>query len=275
MVAELSGIVVPAWLLIRSRRAATRVLLSLEATMSVNAGTAGRVGRLVAAAAAVCAVPVLYARWGRPRLLTWGATADEVSRSYPGDELIPRASGGVFTMAATLPAPPEKVWPWLVQMGGDRAGFYSWDRLDHGGKPSADRIVPQWQSLQTGQRLNAEPAGQNWMTVEVAEPGRTLVLRENFELPSGHSFDPQSGPKSRVYLDGIWGFYLRPAPGGQTRLVAHTRGRTSRQPFMAAFSVLLGEPLHFIMQTRQFHGLRTRVGAGPHRGTPSEGEVPL
>jgi len=181
--------------------------------MSVNAGTAGRVGRLVAAAAAACAVPVLYARWGRPRLLTWGATADEVSRSYPGDELIPRASGGVFTMAATLPAPPEKVWPWLVQMGGDRAGFYSWDRLDHGGKPSADRIVPQWQSLQTGQRLNAEPAGQNWMTVEVAEPGRTLVLRENFELPSGHSFDPL--PAVRPEVPGVpgWDLGLLPAPG--------------------------------------------------------------
>jgi hypothetical protein len=85
--------------------------------------------------------------------LTWGATADEVSRSYPGDEFIPRADGGVFTMATTLPAPPEKVWPWLVQMGGERAGFYSWDRLDHGGKPSADRIVPEWQSLQVGRRL--------------------------------------------------------------------------------------------------------------------------
>ncbi len=57
---------------------------------------------------------------------------------------IPDADGGVFTMAATLPAPPEKVWPWLVQMGGDRAGFCSWDRLHHGGKPSADRIVPGW-----------------------------------------------------------------------------------------------------------------------------------
>jgi hypothetical protein len=64
-----------------------------------------------------------------------------------------------------------------------------------------------------------------------------------------------------VYLDGIWGFYLRPAPGGKTRLVAHTRGRTSRQPFMGSFSLLLGEPLHFLMQIRQFHGLRTRVSA--------------
>ncbi len=227
--------------------------------MSVNDRTAARAARLVAAGGAACAVLVVYARWVRPRLLAWGATAEEVSGAYPGDELIPDADGGVFTMATTLPAPPEKVWPWLVQMGGERAGFYSWDRLDHGGKPSADRIVPEWQSLQVGQRLNAEPTGQNWMTVAMLEPNRTLVLRENFELPSGHSFDPRSGPKSSVYLDGIWGFYLRPVPGGKTRLVAHTRGRTSRQPFMGPFSMLLGEPLHFVMQTRQFHGLRTRT----------------
>ncbi len=228
--------------------------------MSISPRTTARVVRLVATAAA-CAAPVLYARWGRPRLLTWGASAEEVSHAYPGDELIPDPGGGEFTMATTLPAPPEKVWPWLVQMGGERAGFYSWDRLDHGGKPSADRIVPEWQSLQVGQRLNTEPSGQNWMTVELLEPNRTLVLRSNFELPSGHSFDPRSGPKSRVFLDGIWGFYLRSAPGGKTRLIAHTRGRTSRQPFMTPFSLLLGEPVHFIMQTRQFHGLRSRVSA--------------
>jgi proline iminopeptidase len=169
-------------------------------------------------------------------------------------------------MATTLPAPPERVWPWLAQMGGDRAGFYSWDRLDHHGEPSAGRIVPEWQDLQQGQRLNSEPTGQNWMTVELVEPRRTLVLRSNFELPSGHSFDPQAGPKSRVYLDGIWGFYLQPAPGGQTRLVAHTRGRSRPQPLMPAFSLLVGEPLHFLMQTRQFHGLRARVGAGLYIG---------
>ncbi len=232
--------------------------------MTVSEGTAERVGRLVATVAArlaaASAAPVLYALWIRPQLLTWGATRDEISRAYPGDELIPDAEGS-FTMATTLPAPPGRVWPWLVQMGGDRAGFYSWDRLDHHGEPSADRIVPEWQSLREGQRLNSEPSGQNWMTVAVVEPNQTLVLRSNFELPSGHSYDPRSGPRSRVYLDGIWGFYLRPAPGGQTRLVAHTRGKSRPRPFMGAFDLLLGEPLHFIMQTRQFRNLRNRVAA--------------
>jgi hypothetical protein len=232
--------------------------------MTVSERTADRVVRLVATVAtrltAASAAPVLYALWIRPRLLTWGATGDEISRAYPGDELIPDAEGS-FTMATTLPAPPERVWAWLVQMGGDRAGFYSWDRLDHHGEPSADRIMPEWQSLEVGQRLNSEPTGQNWMTVAVVELNRTLVLRSNFELPSGHSFDPRTGPRSRVYLDGIWGFYLRPALGGKTRLVAHTRGKSRPRPFMGAFDVLLGEPLHFIMQTRQFHNLRNRVAA--------------
>ena len=116
--------------------------------MSTNGGAAHHGARATAAmmarAAAVCAVPVLYALWVRPRLLTWGATAEEVATIYPGDELVPDADGSVFTMATTLPAPPDKVWPWLVQMGFGRAGWYSWDRLDNAGNPSADRIVPEW-----------------------------------------------------------------------------------------------------------------------------------
>jgi hypothetical protein len=233
--------------------------------MTLSPETTDRFVRLAGGAAAhlaaASAMPILYGLWIRPRLLNWGATREEAAQAYPGDELITDADRSVFTMATTLSGPPETVWAWLVQMGGDRAGFYSWDRLDHHGAPSAARIVPEWQSLKEGQRLNSEPSGQNWMTVAVLEPNRALVLRSNFELPSGRSFDPRSGPLSRVYLDGVWGFHLRPAPGGRTRLIARTRGRSRPQPLMAMFSMLVGEPLHFVMQTRQFHNLRIRVGA--------------
>ena len=230
--------------------------------MPVGGGTADRRVRpaagIAARLAAACAAAALYALWVRPQLLTWGATLEEITRGYPGDELIPDADRAEFTMATTLPAAPEKVWAWLVQMGGDRAGFYSWDRLDHYGEPSADRIVPERQHLQQGQRLNSEPGGQNWMTAEVVEPDRTLVLRSATALPSGRSFDPRTAPRPRVYLDGIWGFYLRPAPGGQTRLVVRTRGRGRPQPLMGAVGLV---PLHFIMQARQFRNLRARVSA--------------
>src|SRR5215470_6953313 len=207
--------------------------------------------------AAACAAPVLYARWVRPRLITWGATRDETNGAYPGDELIPDANH-FSTMATTLPAPPEEVWSWLVQMGGDRAGWYCWDRLDHSGKPSADRIVPEWQHLAEGQRLNSLPTGPYQMTVAMVEPGCTLVLRSHYQLPTFRTCDPGSAPLPRAYVDAAWGFHLRPAPGGRTRPVVRKLARGPRAltwPFD-----LLNEPQHFIMQTRRFHNLRARAG---------------
>lgn len=210
--------------------------------------------------AAACVLPVLYAGWIRPRLLAWGATPAEATGAYPGDDLVPDPDGS-STMAATLSAPPERVWSWLVQMGFDRAGWYSWDRLDRGGQPSAERIVPEWQNLVKGQRLNVSRDGKNWFTVAVLEPNRTLVLRSSTELPSGRPFDARSGSLPRAYMDGIWGFHLRSAGNGRTRLVVRMRGRSRPRPFMAPFDRLVGEPAHFIMQTRQFRNLRTRVSA--------------
>ncbi|MEV6944352.1 hypothetical protein AB0N07_20560 [Streptomyces sp. NPDC051172] len=209
---------------------------------------------------AASAVLALYVRWFRPRLLTWGATRDETARVYPGDELFPDADG-ISTMATTLPAPPEKVWPWLVQMGGDRGGWYSWDLLDHFGEPSADRIAPEWQTLEEGQRLQATRDGQSWFTVARLEPNRTLVLRSDLSLPSGHSFDPEWDALPLARMDGVWGFHLRPTAEGKTRLVVRTRGQGRPRRLTRPFDLLLGEPAHFIMQTRQFHNLRTRVAA--------------
>jgi hypothetical protein len=215
--------------------------------------------RLLALAAAFV-TPALYARWMRPRLLSWGATRDEAAGAYPGDELIPDPDGGA-TMATTLPAPPERVWPWLVQMGGGRGGWYSWDWLDNDGAPSADRIVAQWQRLEVGQHLYRAPKGPtNWWTVVVLEPNRTLVLQASYGSLTGQGFDPRSSPRPWASVEGIWGFHLRPAPGGRTRLVTRTRNR-SRPRWSARPFGLLGEPVHFIMQTRQLHNLRTRVGA--------------
>jgi hypothetical protein len=217
---------------------------------------ATRARRLVLAAAV--AASASYVLWLRPRLLTWGATPDEATRGYPGDELVPDADHST-TMATTLPAPPERVWAWLVQMGLGRGGWYSWDWLDNDGQPSADRIVPEWQHLEEGQRLNSMPGGRNWMTVAVLEPNRTLVLRSVYQLPSFRTVELQSGPLPRAYVDAIWGFHLRPAPGGRTRLVARTRARGRPRPVTRPFD-LVDEPRHFSMQARQFHNLRARVG---------------
>jgi hypothetical protein len=97
----------------------------------------------------------------RPRLRRWRATDAEVAAPHPGAHLVPGGKRGA-TMAATIDAPPSQVWPWLVQMDCDRAGWYSWDRLDHGGIPSETRIHPEWQHIQVGDRLASTPSGNAW-----------------------------------------------------------------------------------------------------------------
>jgi hypothetical protein len=130
--------------------------------------------------------------------------------------------------------------------------------VDNTGQPSADTIVPEWQTLEVGQQLKGPT---NWWTAVVVEPNRTVVLRSSYSLLSGHSFDPRSDPAPRAYADGIWGFHLRPAPDGGTRLVVRTRGRSCPRWVTRPLSFLVFEPVHFIMQTLQFHDLRMRVSA--------------
>ncbi|EID77450.1 hypothetical protein W59_23525, partial [Rhodococcus opacus RKJ300 = JCM 13270] len=83
-------------------------------------------GRKIVGVAGTAAV--LYAAWVRPRLVRWGATEEEVAGPYPGADLVPDGERG-GAMAVTIDAPPDQVWPWLVQLGGDRGGWYSWDHL--------------------------------------------------------------------------------------------------------------------------------------------------
>ena len=159
-------------------------------------------------------------------------------------------------MATFLPAPPERVWPWLVQMGGDRAGWYSWDWLDNNGKPSADRVVHGWQDLEMGRHLKGPT---NWWIVVALEPNRTLVMQSSYGLLTGRSFDPRSGLLPRVYVEGIWGFHLRQAAGGRTRLVVRTRSRSRPRLFARPFGLLLEG-------TSAFHDADSPVPQPRHSG---------
>jgi hypothetical protein len=87
----------------------------------------------------------LWRRWHQ----RWGATDQEVRAPMPGDDLLAKASFNA-TRAITIQAPPGAVWPWIVQIGYDRAGWYSYDLFDHGARPSARRILPQLQHPKVG-----------------------------------------------------------------------------------------------------------------------------
>lgn len=190
-------------------------------------------------------------------MLRSGATREEIEAEWPGDHEIPGGRAGA-TMACTIPAPPSAVWPWLVQMGCDRAGFYSWDRLDNGGRPSATRIHPEWQTLAQGDRIFAVPDRSVWFDVAGLEPERTLVLRSSLSLPRARNFDPR-GALPRAYSDSTWAFHLRPAAGGATRLVVRSFSRSRPKPLTRGADLLFWEPAHWLMQRRQFAGLRRRA----------------
>ncbi|MBF6299524.1 hypothetical protein IU459_18535 [Nocardia amamiensis] len=159
-------------------------------------------------------------------------------------------------MAVTIEAPASHVWPWLVQMGYDRAGWYSWDRLDNGGRPSADRIHPEWQGIELGDWLTAWSPGGPIAAWEVAalEPGRFLGLHGRSDL-RGRPFDP-SGPRPRAYTEGLWGFLLVELPGDRTRLVVGGYQAARPRWLQAIADFLLYPPVHWIMQTRQFTNIK-------------------
>ena len=199
----------------------------------------------------------------RPRLRRWGATYEEVESAYPGADLVPDSTRGA-TMATTINAPPSAVWPWLVQMGCDRAGWYSWDRLDNGGAPSATELHPEWQRIAVGDRLLSTQNGKTWFVVAALEPERFLALRASYDL-LGRPFDP-SGHRPSHFTDSVWCFLLNELPDGGTRLVVSGYATAAPKLLQAVQDFLFWEPAHWIMQTRQFAVLKRRVETQPSTG---------
>lgn len=198
-----------------------------------------------------------YAFVVRPRLLRWGATAQEADAPYPGAELIPEGTRSA-TMAVTIDAPPPVVWSWLVQMGYRRAGWYSWDALDNVGRRSADRLHPEWQHIAVGDILAGPEASALEQAWEVAalEPERFLGLRASFDL-RGRRFDP-SGVRPHAFTDSLWGFLLEERPGGRTRLIVSGYWALRPRWLQPVFGVGFLEWAHWIMQMRQFSNLKRR-----------------
>ena len=114
----------------------------------------GWAGFTMSIAAALVLLGV-YVRLIRPWHSTWGATDDEVHRRMPGDEIIPNAA--MTTRAILIGCQPEQVWSWLVQIGYGRAGWYSYDWIDNDGRASAKRILPEFQNLRVGDRIEMLP----------------------------------------------------------------------------------------------------------------------
>lgn len=197
-----------------------------------------------------------YAIALRPRLVRWGATDDEVQQAFPGADIIPAGVRGT-TMAVTIDAPPRAVWPWLVQMGVDRAVWYTWDYWRPVGRRSAGRIHAEWQSISIGHHMSAAPDGTVWWEVAALEPERFLGLRMSVDL-RGRRF-VQGGKPPRFYSDSLWAFLLKELPRGRTRLVVSGYWDFRPRWLQGLVGFLLVEPSTWVMQTHQFQGLKRRA----------------
>ena len=179
----------------------------------------------------------LFRRWH----LRWGATPDEVEAALPGDELLPNPQFRC-TRAITIQAPPSLVWPWLVQVGCLRAGFYSNDLLDNFGHPSARDIVPELQHLEVG----------HWVPMSPTAPSDVTAFRvEGFELNQWLLWRKP---------DSTWVWKLTDAGDGTTRLVTRVRAvHTWSHPLTALLGVILMELGDFAMMRRMLLGIRERA----------------
>lgn len=171
----------------------------------------------------------------------WGATPEDVGRPMAGDDLISDPTM-TETTAITIDAPAEDVWPWLVQIGYQRGGLYSYDWLDRLfrflDRPSATRIVPELQQLAVGDKIHF---GRQELTVAVLEPPRALALTA------------RSGGMNWVWQ---WGLY--PLDDGRTRLVARSTERVPRTPLWW-LALQITDPAAFVMGRKMLLNLKQRA----------------
>jgi hypothetical protein len=208
----------------------------------------------------------------RPLWKHWGVDPAEGERALPGDGLVPEPTA-TDTRGITIAAPPSAVWPWLVQMGFGRAGWYSYDAVDMSNK-SAWEIHPEWQSLVVGDTIPTDPRGG--FLVKEVEPEKALVLfydtalmKEQFAAAAeagvpgtpanlratGKALGTMTPPEFSI----SWAFLLEPTVEGGTRLIERFRLSGEMTGRAAAFT---GKALGFgifTMARKQMLGIQVRA----------------
>jgi hypothetical protein len=197
---------------------------------------------------------IVYHQLVARRQVGWGATDTEGHGPLPGDDLVAEPADQV-TRGITIEAPRDLVWPWVVQLGADRGGFYSYDWLENAfglGIHSAEEIVPEWQQRQVGDLVCANRKGTGgWYVVDL-RPNDALVLK----MANVKAARParRADPWSWEFL---WTFALQERPDGSTRLLVRERaafGRRTTRFLMAPISLV-----SFVMTRKMLLGIKSRA----------------
>jgi hypothetical protein len=195
--------------------------------------------RWISLLAGVVAASAAFVRLYRPWHQRWGATDRELALALPGDDLLPVAEFHP-TRAITIAARPEEIWPWIVQIGYGRAGFYSYDLLDNLGRPSADRLIPELQTPHVG----------DWIPMSAAVNDTTAFRVKAFEP---NAWMLWSKP------DSTWCWSLQPIDDESTRLVCRIRMKYAWTNPAVVLSLVLMELGDFFMNRRELIGIKRRA----------------
>ena len=222
----------------------------------------------------------------RPWWKSWGVDPAEAELPMAGDDLV-REPNVTDTRGITIDAPPSAIWPWLVQMGYGRGGWYSYDRMDMKGR-SADTIMSDWQHLEAGDTIPTFPGGG--FEVKLVEPETALVLFLDDEIVEGWRRSESGGletPTAGLAFAGAmsersmpgpfaisWAFALVRAPDGRTRLIERFRGAIETDtPSSRIGAPFMGFGI-FVMMQRQMVGIRDRAEKlARERGVPGFGQA--
>lgn len=190
-----------------------------------------------------------------PWMSHWGATSDEIERALPGDDLVPQPIT-VTTKAVAINAPPERVWPWLVQLGVDRGGMYSYLWVENWmlrlNVENTHEIRPEWQHLEAGDFIRFTPVDYPLnpgpgLYVFVVEPPHTLVGCFGLE---------QSQPSCAQAA--TWQFIIEADGQNNSRLLL--RSRTAGSPTIATQTAArIAYFFQFIMERKMLIELKERA----------------
>lgn len=220
---------------------------------------------------AIASLAVTYAVVVRPRIKAWGVDPTESESALPGDDLIPEPTK-TETRGLTIDAPVSQVWPWLVQMGFGRAGWYSFDAMDRR-YPSADSILPQFQTLTPGDTLPIYQGGgfevrtvdpQNAIvlftdTAQMEKQAKDAGLVTQEQLEDAQAKRGQFGRGSYPDFSASWAFILRPTDDGQTRLIERFRVKAQgNMPANAVMQELMSTGI-VLMARKQMLGIKERA----------------
>ena len=211
---------------------------------------------LVGMGAAIAGAVVSYIYIIRPWHRQWGTEPGDVDLILPGDDLLPEPRLSA-THAITVNAPPDQVWPWLVQIGHGRGGFYSYEFVENSmmklGIHNVDEILPEYQELKAGDVIPLAPDGFGF-PVAILEQNKSMVLFGDSRTPGGPAIPMPPGN----YMAASWGFYLFDQGDGTTRLVERFK-MDSNPTFQNKAALYTMEPGIFLMERKMLLGIKDRA----------------